>query len=564
MAIRKIGILGRTYRHVQRYREVLGVLFHFGFGGLVDRLKIEQYLEVGLQMISHRRRERVEPLSWAERTRMAIEELGPTFVKMGQILSTRPDLLPVEFALELDKLQDRVPPFEFAQARSIVEAELDAPLESIFPEFDPVPLASASLGQVHRARLADGEQVVVKVQRPDLKKTIEVDMEILLHLATLAERHMEGWEVHRPTRIIEELARSLDQELDYRREAAHMERFASQFAGDPTVYVPKVYREQTTTRVLTMERVEGVKASDLAGLAAAGLDRCAIIRRGTDLLMEQVFVHGFFHADPHPGNLFILPGEVICYLDFGMMGRLDQQTRDTVADLVASVARRDETSVLDVLLRLTEWDEPLDRRQLQHDVAGFMDRYLYGPLKEIELGPLLRQLMETASRHRLRIPADLFLMIKALSTMEGLGRSLDPDFDIIGHAAPFVRRIQLARYHPSRVTREMVRSGTELFHLLGEIPAELRGILRQAKQGKVKIEFEHHGLEPMLTTLDQISNRLAFAVVLASLVIGSALIVLSKIPPVWNEIPVVGLAGFVVAGLMSFWLLLSILKHGRM
>ncbi|MCK4546615.1 MAG: AarF/ABC1/UbiB kinase family protein [Candidatus Eisenbacteria sp.] len=564
MFIRRIGTIGRTYRHIQRYRQILAVLFTYGFEDLVDSLKMEQHLEIGLRMIPRKQRERIESFSRAERIRMALEELGPTFVKMGQILSTRPDLLPVELIQQLAKLQDQVPAFSFSEAREIIEAELDKPLEQVFGSFDERPLAAASIGQVHRARLAGGEEVVVKVQRPAIQKTVGVDLEIMLHLATLMEKHLKGWEIQQPTRIVEEFARTLEKELDYRLEAAHTERFALQFDGDTRVRVPRIHREATTGRVLTMEYVSGIKASEIERLEREGLDRREIARRGFDLIMKQVFVHGFFHADPHPGNIFILPGNVICYLDFGMMGRLSRQHRENFADLLMSVARRDESKAADYLLKLTIWDEQPGRDSLERDVAGIMDEHLYKPLKDLELGKLIQQLLEMAARHRLRVPPDLFLMIKALSTVEGLGRVLDPDFDAVKQAAPVVRRIQWSRVHPARIAEDLFSSGGELIHLFQEIPGELREILRQARRGKVRIEFEHRGLEPMLSAHDRISNRIAFAIVLASLVIGSALIVLSGIPPRWHEIPVIGLAGFVVAGAMGFGLVISILRHGRM
>ncbi|MBW1929023.1 MAG: AarF/ABC1/UbiB kinase family protein [Deltaproteobacteria bacterium] len=542
MHIRKIGIIGKTYRHIQRYRQILTVLFKYGFGDLVHTLKIEQYLEIGLQMISRKRREKIETLSRAERVRMAMEELGPTFIKMGQILSTRPDLLPVEFIQELGKLQDHVPPFEYAQVKDIIERELGVPLGQLFKDFEETPLASASIGQVHRARLVDGDVVVVKVQRPGIRKTIEVDLEIMLHLATLMERHLKAMEIHRPTRIVEEFARTLEKELDYTIEAAHTERFAMQFIDDTTVYVPKIYREATTSRVLTMEYVSGIKASEIARLDEAGLDRREIARRGFDLIMKQVFVHGFFHADPHPGNIFILPGNVICYLDFGMMGRIGRKSREHFADLIMNIVRRDELKVTDALVRLTISDEEPNHNALERDVAEFINQHFYRPLKELDLGKLLHQLLEMAANHRLTVPPDLFLMIKALSTAEGVGRVLDPDFDATERAAPFVRRIQLQRLHPKRVAEDIYDSGSDFLHLIKEIPGELREILKQARQGRVKIEFEHRGLEPMLSTHDRISNRLAFAIVLASLIIGSSLIVLSGIPPKWHGIPVIGLA----------------------
>lgn len=564
MTFFKIGDIGRTYRHMQRYRQILTVLFKYGFGDLVVALKIEQYLEIGLQMISRKRREKIETLSRAVRVRMVLEELGPTFLKMGQILSTRPDILPVEFMQELSKLQDEVPPFPYSEVKATIQKELNKSVGQKFSSFDEQPLAAASIGQVHKAKMPDGKNVVVKIQRPGIQRTIKVDLEIMMHLAGLMELHLEGWDIQRPTRIVEEFARTLEKELDYTLEAAHMERFARQFEDEPAVYVPQVYREATTSRVLTMEHISGIKASDIDRLEKEGLDRSEIARQGLILIMKQIFVHGFFHADPHPGNIFVLPDNVICYIDFGMMGRLDLETRERFADLIMSIVHRDEREATKVLLRLTLSEEEPNYPALQKDTAEFMDKHCYRPLKDVELGALLHQLLEMATRHRLGVPPDLFLMIKALSTVEGLGRILDPDLDVIEQATPFIKHIQLNRIHPRRIAKDMASSGTDLFHLLKDIPGEVRTILKLARQGKVKIEFEHRGLEPMIAANDRISNRLSFAVVLASLVIGSGLIVLSGVPPRWHEIPVIGLIGFLVAGAMGFWLLISIMRSGRM
>ena len=564
MTFFRISSVGRTYRHMQRYQQILTVIFKYGFGDLVDALNIEHYLEIGLQMISRKRRERIETLSRAVRVRMVLEELGPTFLKMGQILSTRPDLLPVEFMQELEKLQDEVPPFPYREVKEVIEKELRKPVEQIFSNFDEQPLAAASIGQVHQAKMLDGKDVVVKIQRPGIHRNIEVDLEIMMHLAELMERHLEGWEVQRPTRVVEEFARTLEKELDYTLEAAHTERFARQLEDEPAVYVPQVYREATTSRVLTMEHIYGVKASAIDELEKEGLDRKEIARQGLILIMRQIFVHGFFHADPHPGNIFIMPENIICYIDFGMMGRLDLEMRENFADLIMSIVHRNERDAAQALLKLTFSEEGPDYPALERAVAEFMDKHCYRPLKDVALGTMLHQLLQLTTRHRLCIPPDLFLMIKALSTVEGLGRVLDPDLDVIEEAAPFIKRIQLNRITPRRITKDITSSGAEFFHLLKYIPGEIRTILKLARQGKVKMEFEHRGLEPMLATHDRISNRLSFAIVLASLVIGSSLIVLSGIPPKWHEIPIIGLTGFLFAGFMGFWLLISIIRSGRM
>ena len=564
LSIRKIGVIGRTYRHLNRYRQILTILIKYGFGDLVDILKVEQYLEVGLRIISRKRRHQVDRLTRAERVRMALEELGPTFVKLGQILSTRPDLIPFEFVDELSKLQDEVPPFPYADVEQIIRSELGAGPEDIFDYFEKTPLAAASIGQVHRARLKDAEEVVVKVQRPGIRKIIEVDLEIMLHLATLMERHLEEFQITRPTRIVKEFARSIEKEIDYTIEASHIERFAGQFMDEETVYVPKVFRDTTTERVLTMEYIDGIKASEIERIEAEGLDRKLITARGADLILKQIFDYGFVHADPHPGNIFVLPGNVICYLDFGIMGSIDRQSKENFVNLVHSVVVRDEFEATHALLKLMEYDEEPDTRLLSRDLADLMGEHLYQPLKQLRMEKLLHQILDLISTHCLRMPPDLFLMMKALATVEGVGLSLDPNFQMVEHAAPFIRRVRMEQFHPKRVAQDIKKSGSELVRLMQEIPGELRGLLKQMKRGKVKIEFEHRGLEPMLTTHDKISNRIAFSIIIGALIIGSALIVLSKTPPFMFGISIIGIVGFVVAGLMGMWLLIAILRRGKL
>lgn len=565
MTFFEIRDIGRTYRYVQRYRQILTVLFKYGFGDIIDALKIEQYLEVGLQMVSREPREKIETLSRAARVRMALEELGPTFIKMGQILSTRPDLLPIEFVQEISKLQDNVPPFPFEQVKATIEKEFKKTLDHAFLSFDGRPIAAASIGQVHRAVMLNGKKAAVKIQRPGVKRIIEVDLEIMMHLAGLMERHLKGMDIQRPSRIVEEFADTLGKELDYTLEGAHMERFARQFANEPTVHVPALYRELTTKHVLTMEYISGIKASDIETLEKKGFDRCKIARQGLDLIMKQVFIHGFFHADPHPGNIFVLPDNIFCYIDFGMMGRINLKTRERFADLISSIVDRDEVKAADALLRLIDSDKSIDDYiPLQKDVAEFMDKHCYHPLKDVNFEDMLNQLLQIITKHQLIIPQDLFLMIKALSTIEGIGRRLDPDLDVVDQAAPFIKRILLNRILPKRIIKDLTSSGNDLIHLLQDIPGELHDILRLMRQGKMKIEFEHQGLEEMLAVHNRISNRIAFAIILASLVIGSSLIVVSGIPPIWRGIPVIGLLGFLIAGAMGLWLLIFILRSGMM
>jgi len=515
-------------------------------------------------MISRNRRERIEKLSRAERLRMALEELGPTYIKLGQILSTRTDLVPVDFIQELSKLQDEVPSFPFSEAKEIVENQFGRPLLEVFEAFDEIPIASASLGQVHRAKLKDGDDVAVKVQRPEIKKTIEVDLEIMLHLATLMERHIEEMALQRPVKIVEEFARALEKELDYTIEASSMERVASQFLEDTTVYIPKVYRELTTCCVLTAEYIDGIKISDIEKLDKAGSDISVITKRGADFLLKQVFENGFFHADLHPGNMFVLPENVICFIDFGMTGSVDHQTRDDFVDLMDNIIHQNESKTTEIILKLTYWDEEPDIRHLEEDVADFMAKHFYKPLKDIKISKLVQELLELASRHYLRIPSSIYLMMRALGIVEGVALMLAPNFDMIAHIEPFIRKIKLERYSPQRIAGDIMRMSAELMQFMQQFPKDTLEIMRLIRQRKITLKFEHQGLENMLATHDQISNRISFSIIIAALLIGSALIVIAETPPMIYGISMIGIIGFLAAAVMGIWLLIAILKKGRL
>ncbi|HVO68350.1 MAG TPA: AarF/ABC1/UbiB kinase family protein [Syntrophales bacterium] len=564
MHIRKIGIVSRTYRNIVRYRQILTVLFKYGFESLIDRLHLGQYLDIGIRLISRKPRERFDVLSRYERLRMAFEELGPTFIKMGQILSTRPDLIPVEFIRELEKLQDNVPPFPFSQVKEIVERELHASLTDTFLHFHESPLAAASIAQVHRAQLKTGEEVIVKVQRPGMRKIIDVDLEILFHLASLAEKYIEELEIYRPTKIVEEFAFTLEKEINFNVEASYVERFSRQFLGNKNVYVPGIFRHMTTEHVLTMEYVEGIKVSDITALDQKGFDRKIIASRGADLMLEQIFMNGFFHADPHPGNVCVLPGNVICYLDFGMMGHVDQQARHNFANILYGYVLRDESKIAAATLKIVEWEDEPDRHALERDIASFMELHLYKPLKEIRIGYLLQEFLGLFIRHRLRLPPDIFLMVKALTEIEGVGLLMDPDFDMAERVEPFIKRLQMEKMQPKRLLGDFIESGSALVQLLKSIPEDMHDILTQVKQGKSRIRFEHRGLENFIFEMDRSSNRIAFSLIIASIIIGSSLIIMTNLGPHLFGFSMLGLVGYTIAGVLGVWLLISIFRSGKL
>ena len=343
-----------------------------------------------------------------------------------------------------------------------------------------------------------------------------------------------------------------------------MARFQKNFKGDPTVFVPKVFFEVSTARVLTMAYVEGIKVSALDQLDTAGMDRELIVVHGVDLILKQVLIHGFFHADPHPGNFFILPDHVICLLDFGMVGVVDRETREEFVELIDAIAQKKEARIVRALLKLTLWEQEPEMRVLERDMADFLAQHFFKPLKEIEIGKFFQQMLAVAARHRLRIPPTLFLMIKALTTLEGVAYQLDPEFDIVASAAPFVLQVRLEKFSPRRLAAEFTHQAAEWIRLSEQLPKEFMEVIRMIRQQRLLIKVEHQGLEEMLATHDQISNRISFSIIIAALVVGSALIVISKTPPFIFGISLIGIIGFLAAALMGIWLLIAILKKGKL
>lgn len=562
--VRKIGSVGRAYRHINRYREIVTVLVRHGFGDLITGANIEKYVDFGRKLFPGKREGEVVSLSRWERIRMVLEELGPTSIKFGQIMSNRPDLVPQGLIVELKKLQSAVPPFPEQEAKKLVEEELGKPIVELFSHYTITPIASASIAQVHRAVLKNGKEVAVKVQRPGIEQIIETDIEIMFHLAALMEKYVEEIKLFNPVAVVAEFERSIKRELDFDIEAAAIERFGRNFQTDRTIYVPTVYRDYSTSKVLTMELMEGVKAASVEGLMAAGLDPKLLASRGADLVLKQIFEHGFFHADPHPGNLMALPGNIVCFLDYGMMGGVSMRDREYLSRIFTGVVNQDAARITRTLLQLSGNQHLKDAGKLEYEIHALLQQYSYRRLKSINIGVMLSQLISLIISFRLKAPPNFYLLTKAIITIEGVGRMLDPDFDMINHTKPFAKKLLKERINPLKLAKDLYLSAIDLSALLRDIPSDIREILTQIEEGKIRLAFEHKGLESMQETLNQISNRIAFAIVLAALVMSSALVVLAGIPPQWRGIPLIGIVGFLGAGVMGFWLLISILRHGKM
>jgi len=539
--------LRSRYRDFRRLRAIALVLAKYGFGELASVL-VAHYPFLKFSS------PRVEAeLSRGERLRLALEELGPTFVKLGQILSLRPDLVPPDIAGELRKLQDEAPSFPFSEVKAQIESELGQPLAALFQEFEEKPLAAASLAQVHRARTREGELVAVKVQRPGIREAIEADLDILFELARLAKRRLPSGELYDPVGAVEEFARTIHEELDFTREGRHMEIFARNFAGDETIYVPKVFWEYTTPHVLVMEYIQGIKISDLEQLEAAGLDRKAIARNGAQAILRQVFEHGFFHADPHPGNLLVLPGNVIAPLDFGMMGRLDEELRTLVAELLAGFVKKDVDRIIGALREMGSLDAEVDMQAFRVELSGLIDRYYGVPLKRLDLRRIFEEGMALVRNFHIKVPRGLVLMGKALVTEEGVGRMLDPDFDMVSMAKPYVQRLLLQRYDPRRQLAKWLEVLDGYQRMLARLPTDVQAALA--------------GLATLGRTTaargeERSRDRLSLALIASALFLGASLIIQSGTGPQLWGVPVLGLLGYVGAAILVGWLLWG-LRSGR-
>jgi len=554
----------RVSLHLKRYGEILAVLVKYGFGDILSRLNIEKFglFPFPLKKEPHGGALHAKLSGW-ERLRLALEDLGPTFVKLGQFLGNRPDVFPPAFIVEMAKLQDAARPFSPSEARAIVEEEWKRPLGEVLNDFSQQPIASASIAQVHTARLQSGDEVAVKIQRPRIAETIATDTAILRHLAALAERYLEQARAFRVTRLAEEFERVIQKEIDFTIEASHIGTFRRNFRTDRRVHFPRVHSNLTTRRVLVIELVCGTKVSDIETLRAKNIDVGQIARHGTHIVLKQFFEHGFFHADPHPGNILIRDDGVICFLDCGAVGIIPPSLRYHIGVLLYGVVSRDSERIVHTLMRLSH--RPIrDADSLEYDIAEFIEEHIALSLKEIRMEEVLRRFGDIIIRHNLDIIPGFYLLMKALVTFEGVAYRLDPSFSLVEHIEPYVRRLVRETPRLKFLPYDIYFTALDTASLIKHLPFELRDIVRIIKSGEMRIQFEHQGLDPIMGKADQLVNRLVFAIVVASLIIGSSIVVHADIPPKLYGISIIGLSGFVIAGILGFGLLFSILRNRRM
>ena len=551
-----------TPRHLGRYRQIAEILIGHGFGAVVTQLGLARRLDLPRRLF--RRHEEVpDEITPAEHVRLALEELGPTFVKLGQILSTRPDLLPPAYLAELSRLQDQVPPMPWESVRICIEEDLGASVEELFTSFDKIPLAAASLAQVHAATLPNGHEVVVKVQRRNIEKNINLDLDILYDFAKLAQDRTPLGGTYDLVGLAEEFAVALRSELDYRREGRNADRFRANFTNEPHMYVPQIYWEYTTRRVLVLERIRGIKIDDVVALEAAGHDRHQLALHSARFIIKEVLEDGFFHADPHPGNLIAMPGEVIGVMDFGTVGYLSRQDRVGLVRLFIVAVQLDAAGIVDQLIRMGVADHRPDREALQRDVRRLLIKYHGQALTDISAPELLEEIRPIAYRHKLRLPSDLWLLAKTLVIMEGVGKTLDPNFDIFAVAEGNMRRLLRRMWLPSEWGPPALNTATSWADLVTNFPRQSNRILSQLEQGDFGLHIHIPELGPTVNRLDRIATRIILAVLLAALILALAMLIprLDLTWP-WGLITWVVVVSFAVLSFLGMWLIFSILRSG--
>ncbi|MCE7032966.1 AarF/UbiB family protein [Lysobacter sp. GX 14042] len=548
-------------RDLGRLQEIASILIRHGFGDVVRRLGLGRLLRRAGSVLPTGGLEALVELPAPVRVRCALEQMGPTFVKLGQVLATRVDLFPPDWIAEFGKLQNQVPAVPWEQVHAALVAALGTGPDEAFARFERKPLAAASIAQVHRAVLHDGSEVVVKIRRPGIRRVVEADMRLLQRGARALETHLPELRQFQPRAMVRQFRASLARELDLAAECRHAERIVADLADCTDLVVPRVHWEFTSEQVNVQDFLDGIGVGEVEALDAAGLDRRLLARRGARMVLRMMFSTGLFHADPHPGNVLVLPDNRIGLIDFGMVGRLGDQRRAEVVALLDALVRRDAERVADLLL---DWSRrPGEGEELLlQDVDNLLDRFHGVPLGQLDLSAMLLDVTALLRANQLVLPADLALLVKVFVTLEGLGRKLDPDFDMAAEAEPFLRDAMTRQYSPVRLAREGMRAMGDTARLLASLPRDLRRLVRSARAGSLKLHVDIDHLQRFGAQVEHSANRLTVGVVLAALIVGSSIALTVKGGPTLLGLPLFGLLGFVGAAIAGAWLVFSIWRSG--
>ncbi|MBR7554995.1 ABC1 kinase family protein [Allobacillus sp. GCM10007491] len=549
-----------------RYRDIATAFTRNGFGFFVKELGLDRVFSLPRRLLIHSDQSSKEK-TVGERIRQFLEDLGPTFIKVGQLASTRPDLIPKDIRKELSKLQDHISPVPFDQVKEIIEDELDGKMEEMFSSFEQSPLGVASIGQVHEAVLPTGEKVAVKVQRPNVGKQVHIDLEILHEMAERAEKRLDWARRYQVVDVVAEFKKAIKDELDYEHEGRNADMMAKQFENDSTVYIPEIYWDYTTKRVLTMEYIEGIKLDDQESLFEAQYDNEWLAEKLVQAIFYQMFEDGYFHADPHIGNFFALPEEEgIAFMDFGLVGRLSKEMQRDLASIVIAMTSQDTKKMTRAMRRMGVVPADIDEHEWEGDVDQFLIKYYDVPFSEISLGQAITDMFQIAHKHQIEVPSDFTLIGKTMLILEGVVAELDPDFSIITAAEPFGRKLMRDKYHPKRFAREIYDHVDEYADVIEDMPEIVRELTALAKERKIPVEIKMPALNYLLSKMDRVSNLLSFSIILLAfslimtgVIIGSAIAGQSSV--LW-DIPALEI-GFVIAVGMLAWMIYSIFRSGR-
>lgn len=543
--------------NITRFKDIVVTLIKYGFQDVVDRMDLPTTFTPGVKA-AHTGEQ-----GTYERIRLVLEELGPTFIKLGQIASLRPDLLPYNLAKELSLLQDQVTPAPFSQIKAVVDSSMPNGLNGTFSSFDEKPLAAASLAQVHRAVLRDEEiPVAVKVLKAGIKEAVETDLELLEYFADLLDGRLDVLECYDLPGIIQEMERTLTRELNFIREAQGMIIAEKNLGENRWIRIPKVYENYTTERVLTMELIKGRKIAEIPSHELQGFEEMAV--EGLRATIKQILEDGFFHADPHPGNLLIMENNVMALLDWGMVGRLTRSMRYDLIDLINAIVERDSEAVVDVLMGMTRSSTELNLRAVEREILDIMDAYMNMSVSDVNMGQILSELTSLLRRQEIRVPPDFAVMIKSLITIEGTARMLYPELNVAAEAEPFVRALAMERYRPKALLKELRKTLKAGFNLQKNLPRRLSGIFNKLDRGEFSVRFRHENISGLISTMEAASNRLAFALIIAALIIGSSLIITTGITPLVFGYPALGVLGFVISGVLGLWLVINMIRKRKL
>jgi ubiquinone biosynthesis protein len=517
-------------QHLRRYREIVFVFIKYGFGAIIDNIGILKHINVRRKILKQTNDENIAKLSRGERLRLALEELGPTFIKMGQILSTRPDILPKDVIKELEKLQDKVPAFSFDEVKSVIQNEFGESLEEAYAEFEPTPLAAASIAQVHKALLWSGTTVVVKVQRPGIEKIIAQDMRILEDIAKFVDNHTKYGKLYNFTKMVEDFKKRLEEELDFRIEGENAEKFKKNFLKDKKVKIPSIIWTHTTRRVLTMEYIDGIPLNDFNAIDEAGLDRGAIARNLAKSVLNQILRDGFFHGDPHPGNIMVLGDGTIAFLDFGMVGSLSPERKRQFSKMLLGIVYKNSRMITESIIDLNAVTLNVNMKKLEKDINNLRDRYVEIPLEKLKVGEVLNGIFDLVFSYNIVIPNEFNMLAKSLITLEGIVEKLDPKISVLEVAKPIAKQLIPKMFSTQHMKEEIINATMDYSRLIKELPSFLLNFLRKTEEENYAVELKIRDFENLEKRVDKVFNRLstsiillALSIVIAGILIGSGI-----------------------------------------